>query len=109
MTLLVRNNSPSAPKVWLSQDHRQLEVEIIFSTIPTKSKQKPHLHKTWLSADPGNKEDYPKAVLRCLLEEDFCFHKCFQKAPLQVSWVCAHIGLFFLSENRDVRGVDRKA
>lgn len=52
MTLLVRNNSPSAPKVWLSQDHRQLEVEIIFSTIPTKSKQKPHLHKTWLSADP---------------------------------------------------------
>lgn len=70
-------------------------------------KQKAHLHKTWLSADPVIKEtSSPKAVLRRLPEEHFCFHKCFHK-PLAALMGHTHIVLFFCL--KDGTWGDRKA
>lgn len=60
-----------------------------------KNKQKAHLHKTWLSADSVIKEtSSPKAVLRHLPEEHFCFHKCFHK-PFAALMGHIHTVLFF--------------
>lgn len=76
--LLAANNSPSAAKVWLAQDHRQLQVKLILPNMPAKSKQKPHLHKAWFRADPRNggqgwiSQSSAKSVLQSL-EEHFFF------------------------------------
>lgn len=53
---LVGNNSLSAAKVWLAQDHRQLQVKTVLASTPAQSKQKHHLHKTWLRANPKRNE-----------------------------------------------------